>query len=126
VKQALGRAVGLLKSAGPRLKGLIPRAQLGRWWARRFLICSLVLLTIGPLWMVCGRLLEEPGAVLFGFALVAPLGLWAGYRVGKWFEDRAAAKAPPPPPPPEPEPAAKEPPKPAARPAGPNAKTAKA
>ena len=84
------------------LKRLLPAGAFSRLWAVRHAVGIGITLSVGAVWMICGLLFDEPPAVLTGWLMVSPVGLWSGYRAGKGLQDRraarAAAAAPPPPP----------------------------
>lgn len=75
------------------IKGFLPTGLLGRLWANRHPICIGITCVIAAFWIVCGLLFDEPPAVMTGWLLVFPVGMWGGYRAGKWFQDRRAARA---------------------------------
>lgn len=91
MKAVLAKLFGILKR-------VLPTGLASKLWTRRLPISLAVILSTSAAWLICGAYFEEPKAVMIGWLLVCPIGLWLGYRAGTRLQDRRAAAAPPAPP----------------------------
>ena len=78
--------LGKIKKIRGKLQAF--KELFGKALAWRHRILAGFAIAVGLIWMACGWLLDEPKSVLIGFGLLMPVGWAAGYRLGKWLQDR--------------------------------------